>query len=157
MRLLLDTNLLKRLCHPTKDADVKRWFERVLAYATQHSDARLYVSAVADYELRRGYHWKLDRHADEQKGLTRLDQLCAAFGVHAVTNDAFKDAALLWAQAQKGGYRTGHEYALDWDVLLAAQARELDATVVTNNTKHLARYGVDAKDWFDVLIPAEGQ
>ena len=155
MRLLLDTNLLKRLCHPKKDADVKQWFERVLAYATQNADVGLYVSAVADYELRRGYHWKLERHADEQKGLTRLDQLCEALGVHAVTNEVFKDAALLWAQARKGGYSTAPEDRPDWDAVLAAQARELDATVVTENTRHLARYGVDAKDWYDVPIPAE--
>ncbi|MBX9736466.1 MAG: hypothetical protein K2X32_06020 [Phycisphaerales bacterium] len=156
MRLLLDTNLLKRLCHPTKDADVKAWFERVLVYASRHPDTSLYVSAVADYELRRGYHWKLDRHADEQKGLTRLDQLCQALGVHAVTNGVFQDAALLWAQARKGGYSTAHEHALDWDVLLAAQARELNATIVTENTKHLARYGVDARDWSAIPIPADG-
>ncbi|MCW5769001.1 MAG: PIN domain-containing protein [Phycisphaeraceae bacterium] len=157
MRLLLDTNLLRRLCHPTNDGDVKAWFERVLAYAALHPETALYVSAVADYELRRGYHWKLERHTDEQRGLARLDQLCNELGVRAVSNEAFKDAALLWAQARKGGYSTAPEDRPDWDAVLAAQARELNAIVITTNTKHLRRYGIDAKDWYEVPVPASEQ
>lgn len=155
MRLLLDTNLLKRLCHPTTNTDVKSWFDRALTYVRQTADAGIYISSVADYELRRWYLWKLVDHKDAEKGRIRLDQFCTELGVHAVSNEAFKDAALLWAQARKGGYSTAAEDRPEWDAVLAAQARELDATVVTENTRHLARYGVDAKDWYDVPIPAE--
>ncbi|MFN7440880.1 MAG: PIN domain-containing protein [Phycisphaerales bacterium] len=156
MRLLFDMNLLKRLCHPTSDPDAKAWFDRALGYALRNPSVALFISAVADYELRRGYHWKLDRHVDEQKGLARLDELCGALGVSAVTNEVFKDAARLWAEARKGGYSTAAEDRPEWDAVIAAQARVLNATVVTTNTRHLLRYGVDARDWSAIPIPADG-
>ena len=41
--------------------------------------------------------------------------------------------------------------ALDCDVILAAQALAMDATVVTDNVGHLALF-VEAKSWRDVPV-----
>jgi len=153
MRLLLDTNILKRLCHPSTHRDVQSWFERALQYASVTPDSGVFVSAVAEYELRRGYHWKLDKHDDERKSLARLGDFCSLLGVQPVTNQVFLDAALLWAQARRGGYSTAAEDRVDWDVVLAAHGRELRAVVVTSNSKHFSRYGIEARDWDQVQVP----
>ena len=67
-----------------------------------------------------------------------------------------REAADLWAEARNRGYPTAHDAALDGDVLLAAQARDLHAdppgervVVATTNVAHLERY-VDAQLWMSL-------
>jgi hypothetical protein len=64
-----------------------------------------------------------------------------------------RDAALLWADLRKRGQPIADPKALDADVILAAQARRMDAAevvVATTNVQHLSRL-VDAKLWRDVV------
>jgi len=55
-------------------------------------------------------------------------------------------AASLWAEARNQGRRTAPDQALDGDVIIAAQALEVGATVVSDNRKHLSRYCA-VEDW----------
>jgi predicted nucleic acid-binding protein len=87
--------------------------------------------------------------------LERLDYYCQLLGVQQVSAKNFLDAAAMWAQARRGGYPTAPERHVDWDILIAAQAKEIPAVVVTSNEKHLTRYGVDARDWHKVPVPEE--
>lgn len=155
MRLLLDTNVLMRLCHPGRYPDVKSWIRTWADYAARAVDVEIIVSAVSDYELRRGYLYKADRKADEDKALERLDQLCELLGVQQISQSNLRVAAQLWADARRGEYSTASERDVDWDVLIAAQAREIPAVVVTSNAKHVKRYGVDAKDWHEIPTPTQ--
>ncbi|HEX9834254.1 MAG TPA: PIN domain-containing protein, partial [Mycobacterium sp.] len=155
MRLLLDTNLLKRVCYPKGHLDVKAWLQAWLDHAGGARGVDIVVSAVADYELRRGYLSELDRKDDERKALERLDQLCAEIGVQQVSAKNFLDAAVMWAKARRAGKSTAPERDVDWDFLIAAQAMEMPAVVVTSNGKHLTRYGVDARDWDKIPVPEE--
>lgn len=155
MRLLLDTNLLLRLCHPRKHPDVRGWFQDWLSLAQAGGYVEIAISAAADYELRRGYLWKLDRHDDERKALARLDELCGLFGVQPVSDTVLRDAAGMWADARRGGYSTAPERDVDWDVIIAAQAKEIPAVVVTSNAQHFSRYGVDARDWQKIPVPRD--
>jgi predicted nucleic acid-binding protein len=153
MPLLLDTNLLRRLCHPTRHRDVRGWFGNWLSLAQADREVDMAISAAADYELRRGYLWKLDRHDDERKALARIDSLCELIGVQPISEGVLKNAARMWADARRGGYSTASERDIDWDVIVAAQAEEISAVVVTSNAQHLSRYGVDARDWDEVPVP----
>ena len=155
MRLLLDTNLLLRLCHPKKHPEVKRWFQGWLAHAQRVGGVDIVVSVVADYELRRGYVSELDRKEDERKALERLDELCVLLGYQQVSAKNFLDAAAMWAAARRGGYSTASERDVDWDVIIAAQAKEIPAVVVTSNERHMSRYGVDARDWHKIPVPED--
>lgn len=155
MRLLLDTNLLMRACHPKSHPDVKAWLQGWMLRAQQNVGVDIVISAIADYELRRGYLSELDRKDDERKALERLDELCTLLGVQQVSARNFRDAALMWADARRKGASTAPERDVDWDVLLAAQAQEMPAVVVTRNENHLTRYGVDARDWHRVPIPED--
>lgn len=150
MRLLLDTNALIRLCHPTRHAEIEEWLQRWLAYAQAGGDVELIVSAAADYEARRGYLWKLDKHPDEPKALARLDRFCELLDMYPISVEVLRIAARFWAEARRGGYSTAPERDIDWDVVIAAQAADLTAVVVTNNAGHISRYGVDARDWRDI-------
>ena len=152
MRLLLDTNALIRLCHPTLHPEVKAWLSAWLAQACMTGDHEIIISA-ADYEARRGYLWKLGKHSDEAKALARLDDLCESLTVCPISYDVLRDAAQFWGDARKGGYSTASERDVDWDVLIAAQAKKLGAVAVTNNPRHIARYGVEARDWDDIPPP----
>jgi hypothetical protein len=59
-------------------------------------------------------------------------------------------AAALWAQARRRGRPTADPKELDCDVILAAQALEVGAMVVTDNIGHLALF-VEAKSWRDIV------
>jgi len=155
MRLLLDTNVLMRLCHPKAHRGVKDWLRSWMQRAQEGENVEIVISAAADYELRRGYLWKIDKHPNEEAGLRRLNRLCGLFGVHPVTDSVLKLAARFWADARRGGYATASERDIDWDVIIAAQATDPPAVVVTRNTAHLTRYGVDARDWDAIQPPGD--
>lgn len=55
-------------------------------------------------------------------------------------------AAQLWAEARLSGLPTASSSSLDGDVILAAQAKELNGIVLTTNQKHLSRF-VPVADW----------
>lgn len=154
MRLLLDTNILRMLCHPKKYRDVKDWFQQWLNRGAAGEAVEIQISAAADYELRRGYLWKLDKHPHERKALDRLNALCHLLGVQPLQNNSLREAAQLWADARLGGYPTAADRDVDWDVIIASQAREQPAVVVTENVKHLARYHIDARNWHELPAPA---
>ncbi|MFH1746575.1 MAG: PIN domain-containing protein [Planctomycetota bacterium] len=156
MRFLLDTNVLIRLCHPTRHPEIKQWLQAWIVHAQKVRDVELLISAAADYEARRGYLWKLDNHPDESKALARLDNLCKLLGMCPISGEVLREAAQFWSDARKGGYSTAPERHIDWDVIIAAQAANLTAVVVTSNADHISRYGVDASDWTDIPPPALG-
>jgi predicted nucleic acid-binding protein len=58
----------------------------------------------------------------------------------------WRRAAEFWADARQQGVPTASPAALDADVLIAAQAAEVLATVVTNNPGHLGRW-VPVRTW----------
>lgn len=155
MRLLLDTNLLVRLCHPSSHADVREWYRDWLNHGRAGGDVEFVISAVADYELRRGYMYALNKGNDTRQSLAQLDELGRTWEVQQISPRNLKDAASMWAEARRGGYSTADERAFDWDILIAAQAKEEPAIVVTRNEKHLTQYGVDARDWHKILVPED--
>jgi predicted nucleic acid-binding protein len=64
----------------------------------------------------------------------------------------WRRAADVWATARNLGNVTAPPEALDGDVLLAAQAVEEAAVIVTTNAKHFEALAVQAVSWTDVTI-----
>lgn len=114
MRLLLDTSVLARACHPSKHRDVQRWFHALVA--RQPPEHELLVSPISLYELRRGLT-RLGAHAS----LEQLSQLARHLVDLPVTVEAVEQAAILAEDAPD---------APDADLLLAAQARLAGAVLV---------------------------
>lgn len=137
--LVLDTGILGAISHPRMNPVLARWFSDVLAAQTE-----IIIAEIADYEVRR----ELLR-ANKAAGLRRLDQLKATLTYLPLSTSTMLRAARLWADARQHGQPTADAKALDCDVILAAQALEIGAIVVTDNIGHLSRF-VDARRWTDM-------
>lgn len=127
MKLLIDTGVLGQVCHPRRHANIRAWFLSAL------EDHEFMVSEVADYELRR----ELVR-ISASRSLARLDELGRELRYVPVTTATWRSAANLWAWMRRSGKSTSAATALDGDVLIAAQARTEEATVLTTNPRHFA-------------------
>ena len=141
VKLLLDTGVLGQICHPRKHGDVRSWFRRAVF---EHA---FLVSELADYELRR----ELLR-LGAVRSLSRLDELTRELPYVPVTTATWRRAAALWAVARNAGNVTAPPEALDGDVLVAAQALEESAIVLTTNTKHFDSLSVSALEWKAVPV-----
>ncbi len=150
MRLLLDTNILTRLCHPARDENrpTVAWIEAVL-----ESDANaIYIPEIADYEARRGLsHVAIKSGQSTTRRIRRLDLLATTLDYLPLNTAVMQRAAALWAEARHLGYPTSAGKALDGDVILAAQALEIDGVVITENLKHIERF-VTAYRWREAPV-----
>jgi predicted nucleic acid-binding protein len=142
--VLSDTGVLGALTHPKTYREARTWLQRLI-----EAGSLVFVPEIADYELRR----ELLRRNDAE-GIRRLNDLKSTLGYVCITTDAILWAADLWAQARRGGYPTAGDQALDGDVILAAQARQVEqegfeVVVATTNVGHLERF-VAAREWQDL-------
>jgi predicted nucleic acid-binding protein len=141
VKLLIDTGVLGQICHPRRHEDVRVWFRSAVR---EHV---LLVSELADYELRR----ELLR-IRAARSLARLDELTRELQYAPITTPTWRRAAALWASARSTGVVTAHEAALDGDVLVASQAIEERATIVTTNARHFASLSAPALEWSAVPL-----
>ncbi|HTA47533.1 MAG TPA: hypothetical protein VK789_34065 [Bryobacteraceae bacterium] len=144
--LLLDSGPLGLITQPQRSHEViaiTDWLKDCL-----HAGARVLVPAIVYYEIKR----ELLR-ANKVIGIARLDAFVNAAPDRyvALTDDALRFGAELWAQSRRVGRPTADATALDIDVLLAAQALRLGRSpiVATTNPKHLAQF-VPAQLWTDI-------
>jgi predicted nucleic acid-binding protein len=138
MKFLLDTGPLSNICHPSGHP-IQEWVRSQLGQGSQ-----LIISELADYEVRR----ELIR-AGKTRSIERLNALKRFLFYAPVNTETFQRAAELWAEARNRGMPTAADHSLDADVIVAAQAEQAGAVVVTGNVKHLSRF-VEARDWRDV-------
>lgn len=143
-RLVLDTNILGKLCHPKMlDNNLLTWFTQALVEARYE----FYIPEIVDYELRR----ELIR-LNSTKSLSRLDQLEEQLDYLPIDTRDMRTAADFWAQARRRGKPTASDAALDGDVILAAQAKSVDGVVFTENAKHLSLF-VEVRTMSDLIQP----
>lgn len=142
-RILLDTSLLSLLCHPNRSLqnvrDIRHWLREQTA-----ANAQILIPEIADYELRRELH-----RVGRTSSLRRLDALISELGYVPIDTATMRRAAELWAQARQQGRITAPPEALDGDVILAAQAEQINAVIATENPVHPAWF-VTAKHWRDL-------
>jgi len=151
MNLVLDSNVLSKLCHPRAYPEVCQWFDQ---FVGQQVGNRVFIPELADYELRRELIRLLIKQNQGQSSLDRLDQLGRDFDFLRVTTSHFRAGARMWAEARSAGLVTASSKSLDIDVLLAAQALDVQGIVVTSNLRHFGFYGVPAKDWTEIDSPS---
>lgn len=148
MNILLDTSILGQLCHPNRQNNqpIVRWLQSLL---TTPSDIQVFLPEIADYELRRKILHLIRKGQASSKSIERLDDLGKLLDYLPIDSEIMHRAAELWAESRATGNPTAAEQALDGDVILAAQAVAVNATIVTTNRKHLSRF-VPAKDYFEI-------
>jgi predicted nucleic acid-binding protein len=69
-----------------------------------------------------------------------------------ITTATWRRAAALWAVARNRGVTTAPPESLDGDVIVAAQALEEAAIILSTNVKHFERHGVTALEWTAVPL-----
>ncbi len=145
--VLLDTGPLGLITNPRRSPDAeacRAWLADLVA-----ADIQVFIPEIVDYELRR----ELTR-TRKMTGLARLNRMAEEYQYLPVTTEAWRQAALFWAQARQQGQPTAGNRELDGDVILAAQAITLplpadQVVVATGNAGHLGRF-VTAKAWLDI-------
>lgn len=136
--VMLDSGPLGKIAHPRPNPDISAWMMRLLK-----ADVTLIIPEIADYEVRRNLLL-----SGLTKSVSRLDQLGLVPVYQPITTETMLRAAELWADARKRGKPTADPKELDGDVILAAQAMEADAVVVTENVGHLSLF-VEAVRWHE--------
>jgi predicted nucleic acid-binding protein len=148
--LVLDASIVGMITNPKQTSisvrDCQRWFRQALA-----AQSLFVLPEIADYEIRR----ELLR-GRKINGIKKLDELRATIYFYPIDSEIMLAAAQLWAESRQRGMTTADPRELDGDVILAAQARQLqvrgyEVTIVTTNVGHLAQF-VPASNWQDVSI-----
>lgn len=133
---LLDTNLIS--CILKKQTDSQRVKSKLQSLLKQN--ALILISPIVFYELARLLYQK-----QAKEKLAFLEKFVACFKWIDLKRTTWTLAAQFWANCRKEGTPTGE--GLDADVLIAAQAKEHNAVVVTNNIRHFQYLGVNYESW----------
>ena len=130
-RFVLDTDTLSYILRRNPAALEK------MRQATEQQ-AELYLCPVVYYEVHRGLLYR-----DAKRQHERFEKLAAALRWMDFDRKMWEAAAFFWAEMR----RKGHGLKSDADILIAAYARILGATVVTHNTADFAPLNVAVTDW----------
>jgi predicted nucleic acid-binding protein len=148
--LVLDSSVVGAITNPKQTSPIIRdcqiWFRRSLEH-----QLIFVLPEIADYEIRR----ELLR-GKKINGIKKLDELKSAIYYYPIDSEIMLTAAQLWAESRQRGMPTADARELDGDVILAAQAIQLESkgyevTIVTTNVGHLAQF-VHASHWQDLKI-----
>jgi predicted nucleic acid-binding protein len=133
---MLDAGPLGMLVHPHPNREFAEWYS-----AQRDAGVAFIIPEIADFELRR----ELIR-AGLGASVRRLDGLIDSLAFWPLNTPAMRRAAELWAIARNRGRPTADPRELDCDVILAAQAEQAGAEVITENTGHLGLF-VPVRHW----------
>jgi predicted nucleic acid-binding protein len=136
---VLDAGPLGAVAHPRANPELTQKLLTLLK-----AQDTVIVPEISDYEVRRNL--LLERL---NQSIEKLDQLKRSLAYLPLTTDAMLKAAEFWAEIRQKHRRTADDKALDGDVILAAQAFSVGATVVTENPTHLEEF-VPVLKWQDI-------
>jgi predicted nucleic acid-binding protein len=146
--ILLDSSPLGLVTNPRATATSQEcsfWLERIV-----NGNHRVVIPEIVDYELRREFlrGWMT-------RALTILEALALRLAFVPITTPVMRQAAEFWAIARQRGMATADDKALDGDMILAAQAIQIERTwdqeavIATTNVRHLARFAT-AREWREI-------
>ena len=132
MHYVIDTNIWVAFFR--KDPKVE---PRLLATLKQGHD--IGVIPIVYYEYIRGF-----RYTNNLEMLHRVTQFWSLLSYHEATKAIWDEATRLWVMAKRQNKLPG-----DKDLLIAAFAIHLNATVVTRNVKHFQIFSFPIENWLD--------
>ncbi|MBL9219814.1 MAG: hypothetical protein JNG82_15100 [Opitutaceae bacterium] len=142
--LAIDSGPLGLLSHPDpqRHPELNRWF------AAHYEAGTIFVfPEISDFEVRRNLI--LERR---RRSLRRLNDL-HYFGRYLPINTAaMRLAAAFWADLRRTGRPVGHPKELNADVIVAAQAIQAKAVLITNNPRHFPTQ-LETSVWADLKLP----
>lgn len=131
--IIVDTNVVSEMMHPSPHPVLKDWFDRQPPY-------ELFVSAVTEAELRYGIELLPfgRRRSELTQGVERI--LVEELGNRIVPFDS--QAAKLYALIMAGRRAMGREIRMA-DCMIAATARSHDAAIATRDTGGFQHCGIE--------------
>jgi predicted nucleic acid-binding protein len=133
-KYLLDTNALSAILEK-RDADAQKKLTGVLM-----QNADILISPIVYYKIARGLRW-----SNAQKQLLFLKEFITDCTWCDLNRDTWEMGAQFWAKCRREGKPTSA--GIGADVLIAAQARQHDAVVITRNERHFQCLGVKYEGW----------
>ena len=152
--VVIDSTTMSVLAHPNETQDsIECWG---WAEDLRRKGTLVRIPAVVDYECRR----KLV-HINSTDGISKLDKMVRIFGSIEMSEEAWKQAAYLWAKMRRLG-KIATDDRLNADVIIAAQAtlfaieENVAVTVATDNIQHFkplvdGTHLVGADEWRKIL------
>jgi len=139
--VILDSGPLGRLCHAdySRNREIRNWLAGML-----DRGASIFLPEIADFEVRRNLILE-----SLNGSLANLDALADIVAYVPIVTADMRLAAALWARARKAGRTVGDPKELNADVILAAQAIRLGATIATDNIGHLDQF-TPARLWTSI-------
>ena len=127
---MLDTNVVSDL--------VRQPDGKVARRAATHERGSIAISIIVAAELRYGAHRRGSMRLSRQ-----VEAVLSAIELLPFSEPADKHYGMLRFELERLGQPIGHN-----DLLIAAHARSLGATLVTNNTREFSRVpGLEVEDW----------
>jgi len=134
VKLMLDTSVLLGVCAPGSHKDAKEWFRRLLLAP---SPPELLVSVLADFELRRALHRK-----GATRSLEHFEDVSKSVRFVPVSAETTRRAASLSSTARLP--------ISDADAIVAIQALEEGAVLVTTDRALGAVEGLESRHWNEI-------
>jgi predicted nucleic acid-binding protein len=141
MRLSIDSGPLGRIAHPRPNPEIVEWLFKLL-----NANIVVIIPEISDYEVRRSLLLE-----GLTKSVVRLNQLKQILTYQPLSTEIMLKAAELWAKARKLGKPTADLKELDGDVILSAQALQVNGVSATENVGHLSLF-VEAKHWKKIKV-----
>ena len=151
---LLDSGPLSLVTHPRANPEntrCKTWLSAFLAAGNS-----VLVPEITFYEVRRELRRSELKNGVPSRGLANLEAFVSQAGLVPITSPAMLLASEFWAEARHLHIEGAPDTALDADLILCAQARQLDpvfwtghtapVVIATTNVKHLTHFA-DARHW----------
>jgi predicted nucleic acid-binding protein len=132
MRYVVDTNIWIALLR--KNRKVRTRLRETLAQRHE-----ICVIPVVYYELLRGHEKRRD-----QESINFIKKLWATLSYYEATKHIWDEAIRLWVMTIRQNTMPG-----DRDILIAAFATQLSATVVTRNVRHFSVFQFSIENWID--------
>jgi tRNA(fMet)-specific endonuclease VapC len=131
MQYMLDTNICIFVIRQKNPTVIKK--------ITRHRPEDLLISSITVSELEHG----CEKSADPDKNRLALMEFLSPFSILPFNAPAAQHYGEIRAQLEREGTPVGA-----MDMLIAAHARSVDATLVTNNTRDFKRIkGLHIADW----------
>lgn len=128
--ILLDTNVCIGVLHANP---------KVLGHVQTASEA-IGISAMVEGEL----YYGVEKSDFREENLVATNKLLKSLVVYHTTDEIMRKFGGLKASLERQGRRID-----DADVIIAATALTLDATLATGNSRHFARFeGLKIENWF---------
>lgn len=137
-RIIIDTNIMKPILEKN-DVVIQRFFNM-----TYNLGAQFFISPIVYYEIMRGLLYLLRKRGEGEKKIEEFLELVKEMEWVDLIKEDWENATEIYSDLKLNGFSAETQ---DKDILIAAQAKRINAKVITNNLKDFQRINIDCETW----------